>query len=81
MAEREYNTTDTSLLPTLLLVLFIGLKLTGYINWPWLWVLAPLWIPLVIALLCVAFYLFCLFMDKRERMAKLRARNRAHAEK
>lgn len=32
----------------LLGVLFVGLKLTGYINWPWLWVLAPFWIPLAI---------------------------------
>jgi len=29
----------------LLTILFIGLKLTGYINWSWWWVLAPLWIP------------------------------------
>lgn len=34
----------------LLGVLFVGLKLTGYINWPWLWVLSPFWIPLVIVL-------------------------------
>lgn len=32
----------------LLTILFIGLKLTGYIDWPWLWVLAPTWIPLAI---------------------------------
>lgn len=29
----------------LLAILFIGLKLTGYITWSWLWVLWPLWIP------------------------------------
>ncbi len=29
-------------------LLFIGLKLTGVINWPWLWVLAPLWGQLVV---------------------------------
>lgn len=34
----------------LLGVLFVGLKLTGHINWPWLWVTAPFWIPLVIVL-------------------------------
>lgn len=38
-------------LPTLLLVLFIGLKLTGYINWSWWWVLAPFWLPLVLELI------------------------------
>lgn len=30
----------------LLTLLFIALKLTNYIDWSWLWVLAPLWIPL-----------------------------------
>jgi hypothetical protein len=34
----------------LLGVLFVGLKLTGFINWPWVWVLAPFWIPVVIVL-------------------------------
>lgn len=29
----------------LLGVLFVGLKLGGVITWPWLWVLAPFWIP------------------------------------
>jgi len=28
----------------ILTILFIGLKLTGYINWSWWWVLSPLWI-------------------------------------
>lgn len=32
----------------LLTVLFIALKLTGFIGWSWLWVLAPIWIPLVL---------------------------------
>ena len=35
---------------TLLAVLFIGLKLTGYIDWSWWWVLAPVWGPYVLAL-------------------------------
>jgi len=35
----------------LLTILFIGLKLTNYISWSWLWVLSPLWIPLAIVLL------------------------------
>ena len=35
----------------LLTVLFIGLKLTGYINWSWLWILAPLWGPAVTILI------------------------------
>jgi hypothetical protein len=37
----------------LLTILFIGLKLAGLIDWSWLWVLSPLWIPgvLIIALI------------------------------
>ena len=38
---------------SLLTVLFIGLKLTGCIAWPWLWVLSPIWIPLALILLGV----------------------------
>jgi len=34
----------------LLGILFVGLKLTGHINWPWIWVLAPFWVPLAILL-------------------------------
>lgn len=33
-----------------LTILFIGLKLTGYISWPWIWVLSPLWISLSLLL-------------------------------
>lgn len=32
----------------LLAIVFITLKLTGYISWSWWWVLAPLWIPLLL---------------------------------
>ena len=34
----------------ILTLIFITLKLTGYISWSWLWVLAPLWVPLAIVL-------------------------------
>ena len=33
----------------LLTVLFIALKLTGYIGWSWWWILAPLWAPYAVA--------------------------------
>ena len=29
----------------LLAIVFITLKLIGYINWSWWWVLSPLWLP------------------------------------
>jgi len=39
----------------LLTILFIGLKLTHYIDWSWWWVLAPLWggLALVVVILLV----------------------------
>lgn len=33
----------------LLTLIFITLKLTGYIAWSWIWVIAPLWIPATIS--------------------------------
>jgi hypothetical protein len=41
----------------LLTILFIGLKLTGYIAWSWWWVLSPLWIGFAVV---VAFGLIAL---------------------
>ena len=41
----------------LLTILFIGLKLTGFINWSWLWVLSPLWLPLTFVLVIVVIFL------------------------
>ena len=37
----------------LLTVLFIGLKLTGYIAWSWWWVLSPIWISAAIAVFLI----------------------------
>jgi len=43
----------------LLTILFIGLKLTGYVDWSWFWVLFPAFFPLVFLAL---FALFALAM-------------------
>ena len=42
---------------SLLAVAFIVLKLCGVIDWAWIWVLAPIWIPfaLVFAIVIVTF--------------------------
>ena len=34
-----------------LLIVFIVLKLIGVINWSWGWVLAPLWIPVLLVVI------------------------------
>ena len=45
-----------------LTLLFITLKLCGVIDWPWLWVISPIWITLaliaVIAIIIVAIEAF-----------------------
>ena len=40
----------------LLAIVFIVLKLTGYISWSWWWVLSPLWIPaaIVVVIMIIA---------------------------
>ena len=48
---------------SLLTLLFIALKLTGVIAWPWIWVLAPLWIGFIVAVL-IAVVLYALFRDQ-----------------
>jgi hypothetical protein len=40
-------------LSILLTVLFVGLKLTGYITWSWLWVLSPIWINIALIILII----------------------------
>lgn len=42
---------------SLLLLLFIALKLTGVISWSWWWVLSPFWIPLAFGLLAAVIYI------------------------
>lgn len=32
----------------MLTLLFVALKLTGYIQWSWWWVLSPIWMQFVI---------------------------------
>jgi len=35
-------------LPSILLILFILLKIFNVITWSWIWILSPLWIPLAV---------------------------------
>lgn len=67
--------------PGLLALLFIGLKLTGYITWPWLWVLCPVWIPILIGMILLTIastiVLACTLSDRRKfRQRQVDARRR-----
>ena len=48
----------------LLALIFIVLKLTNVINWSWLWVLSPIWLPILIVILFFVFmsWLFLLVL-------------------
>ena len=45
----------------LLTIAFIVLKLTGFIDWSWWWVLSPLWIS---AIPFVLFFAFLIWLHK-----------------
>lgn len=38
---------------TVVLIVFIILKLCGVINWPWIWVLSPLWIGFILTVILI----------------------------
>ena len=44
----------------LLTIAFIVLKLTGVIGWSWLWVLSPLWIGALVAVILVIIFAWLL---------------------
>lgn len=56
---------------TLLGLLFIALKLTGYVSWSWWLVLLPLYGPLVLFVALVALFVMvgmvALFIDRNRR--------------
>lgn len=50
----------------LLTIVFITLKLTGYITWSWWWVLSPIWISWVFALgFLLIFFIIAALVSKR----------------
>ena len=52
--EKETNTTSGGIgFIGLLSIAFIVLKILGKISWPWIWVLAPIWISLIIYVLVI----------------------------
>lgn len=53
MKENNVNVNIGGLFSTLLLVAFIVLKLCHVIEWSWLWVLSPLWIPFAFTLIVI----------------------------
>ena len=61
-----------------LTLLFIGLKLTGYIDWSWFWVLSPILIPLILCGIILVVYCILWIMSKINSI--LRVYYRQHKE-
>lgn len=55
--ERNNTATVYIALCGLLDITTIVLKLTGVVNWSWLWVLAPIWIPTAITIAIIVIVL------------------------
>lgn len=50
---------------TVLLIVFVVLKLCNLIDWSWGWVLSPLWIPVSLVVVLVIIVLFIYFTKSR----------------
>lgn len=48
----------------LLAIAFIVLKLTGYIDWAWAWVLSPIWISVSCWLVAIGVLLFLAVLSR-----------------
>lgn len=61
---------EQPILAYLLLTLFVGLKLTGNIDWSWLWVLSPLWLSILIPVVVAFIAGFTIAFRKAYREAR-----------
>lgn len=48
----------------LMFLIFMTLKLTGFINWSWWWVTAPLWGGFALIFIMVLIVMIIKFLDK-----------------
>jgi hypothetical protein len=49
-----------------LFLIFLVLKLTGLIQWSWVWVLSPLWIDIILMIIVAAIIAFVTVVSERE---------------
>lgn len=48
------------------LLVFVVLKLTGVVDWSWIYVLMPFWIPLIISIFIIMWLLVVNYGKKRK---------------
>ena len=62
--DKEVKTVGLGFVDALTL-LFIALKLTGQIDWNWIWVLSPIWISILfLVVLAIAILLIGRIIDR-----------------
>jgi predicted tellurium resistance membrane protein TerC len=64
---KNANTNNARWFSSLLLLLFIALKLTGHITWSWWWVLSPEWIPTAITVVLFSIWVLVVYIKKKKR--------------
>lgn len=47
--------TNGGLFFSVVFIVFLVSKLSGVINWPWIWVFSPVWIPLAVVFFMILF--------------------------
>ena len=54
-------------MPAILFLIFLVLKLTGYIDWSWWWVTAPMWAGGILFLIVVILVAIAKASDNRKK--------------
>ena len=53
-------------LASVLTIIFVVLKLVGVIDWKWIWVLAPLWIDIILTVLIIVGFAICMVYEDKK---------------
>ena len=80
MSKKSSNSSISIGFFGLLTLLFIGLKLTGFIEWSWWFVLLPLYGPTVIALLMLGILFYFEYMETKQKIQAEEEYIAAHGE-
>lgn len=62
MNVQQNNYKDGIGLGGFMFLIFLTLKLLGFITWSWWWVTAPLWIPAAIVIIILLILAFAMLM-------------------
>lgn len=65
MANNEVEIRGGMGLQTVLTIIFVVLKLVGVVDWSWWWVLSPLWIPPLIAIVLMIIFSIVVGLSSR----------------